>query len=122
MKLTEKDEFQNNVEKCQLGLLDILIQFPSLNLDLDSLIHHSSRIAPRFYTIASSNLKHPNEVIIAISLDNDKLPNGNFKQGPVSRYCKEAFDSGNWSSVNHTVFIKDSNFNMPKDSKTPVSL
>lgn len=70
---TNKDLFTERIEKQQLGLIDILSEFhKSLDLPLDAFLQVSDRLMPRYYTIASSNLKYPDEVRIAISLSIDK--------------------------------------------------
>jgi sulfite reductase alpha subunit-like flavoprotein len=70
---TNKDLFIERVEKQQLGLIDIIEEFhKSLDLPLDAFFQVTDRLMPRYYTIASSSLKYPDEVRIAISLSVDK--------------------------------------------------
>ena len=70
---TNKDLFTQRVEKQQLGLIDIIEEFhKSLDLPLDAFFQVSDRLMPRYYTIASSSLKYPDEVRIAVSLSIDK--------------------------------------------------
>ncbi len=68
-----KDLFAERVEKQQLGLIDILAEFhKGLDLPLEAFLQVTDRLMPRYYTIASSNLKYPDEVRIAVSLSIDK--------------------------------------------------
>jgi sulfite reductase alpha subunit-like flavoprotein len=48
---------------------------------------------PRYYTIASSNLKYPEEVKIAISLTKDILPSGELRYGLTSKYINDIYES-----------------------------
>jgi len=48
---------------------------------------------PRYYTIASSNLKYPDEVRIAISLTIDKTPSGEIKHGLTSKFLNDIFEN-----------------------------
>lgn len=70
---------------------------------------------PRYYTIASSSLAHPDKLAIAISLT--KL-GPEFKDGLVSGYY-EAMIRG-FEGQKSRAFVKDSQFDMPKDMKTPL--
>ena len=56
-----------------LGLIDILEEYhKGLDLPLDAFLQITDRLMPRYYTIASSNLKYPDEVRIAIAMTIDK--------------------------------------------------
>lgn len=75
---------------------------------------------PRYYTIASSNLKYPDEVKIAVSLSIDKTEKFPNKLGQVSRHLQDIFEKGHYlkTKVTNRVFIKDSMFALPKDQAT----
>jgi len=85
---------------------------------------------PRYYTIASSNLKYPDEVRIAISLTIDKTPSGETKQGLTSKFLNDIFENSQRqglncndlleSKISNRVFIKDSTFKMPSDLSHPM--
>ena len=54
------------------NLLDLItVQFPSCSPSLLNIFQTSSRIMPRYYTIASSSLMYPDKIRIAISLTVD---------------------------------------------------
>lgn len=110
-----------------LGLLDILIKYKSIQLPPEALFQIASIIKPRYYTIASSNLKYPNEVKIAISLTEDVIfepPNKRTRLGLTSEFIKRVADKNldfTEHKVKHRIFIKDSNFRLPEDQTvTPI--
>ncbi len=49
-------------------LLDLLREFPEYRLSIQELAQHTSPLLPRFYSIASSSLAHPEEVHITVAL------------------------------------------------------
>jgi len=51
-----------------LGLIDLHSVVPSLRLSVDWILQKCNLIMPRYYTIASSSLAHPDAITIAISL------------------------------------------------------
>ena len=73
---------------------------------------------PRYYTIASSSIKHPSKIRIAISLTVDEVSGTNF-YGFNSLYLKnlhEAYQKVGFEKAHCNVFIKDSMFEIPKES------
>ena len=68
---------------------------------------------PRYYTIASSALVHPNEISIAISLSKFDAPDGSNRFGLTSGYLKNIKESGKDEIAK--IFVKDSNFDMRND-------
>lgn len=78
---------------------------------------------PRYYTIASSNLKYPDEVKIAISLTRDVLESGQLKMGLTSKFINDIYESVKVfekTRVTNKIFIKDSLFKMPTDPDIPM--
>ena len=76
---------------------------------------------PRYYTIASSSLAYPEDLIVAVSLSRYEvvLPDGTItRDGLVSGYLEEIFNcqkAGGETTSQQTsmVFVKESNFVMP---------
>lgn len=78
-------------------------------------------MSPRYYTIASSTAKHPDQVYIAISLEWQPKKNGKCVCGWVSRYLDEINNTlAESSKIVSRIFIKDSSFLMPESHKTPI--
>ena len=83
---------------------------------------------PRYYTIASSSVAHPNEFMIAISLSRFEveLPEGKVsRDGLVSGYFEEILktqEAGSMISSSSMCFVKDSNFVMPFSTSIPMMM
>lgn len=67
---------------------------------------------PRFYTIASSTLVHPNDIRIAISLSKFDTPYEKGRLGLVSALCEKMLTD---TSFKVRIFARESNFVMKKD-------
>jgi len=76
-------------------------------------------VSPRYYTIASSSAKHPDQVHIAISLEWNANATGSKVDGWTSRYIDD-INSQFKPGVLSRIFIKDSTFIMPESTKTPI--
>ena len=83
-------KYDEEVIKKKMGLLDLIKKVPELKLTLDVIIQKCQTIMPRYYTIASSSLAHPNEVAIAISLTHFKTFYGGIRSGLTSSYLEKA--------------------------------
>jgi len=83
-------KYDDDVIKKKMGLLDLCKKIPGLKLTLEVIIHRCQTIMPRYYTIASSSLAHPNEVAVAISLSNFKTFYAGNRQGLTSGYLVKA--------------------------------
>lgn len=106
-----------------IGLIDLVDLYPSIkeNLSLEFLLQKCTTIMPRYYTIASSSLAHPEEVTIAVSMSILDLPDNQTRDGLTSGFLRNVFQT--WSSdavVTAKSFIKDSNFVMPASTETPL--
>lgn len=81
---------------------------------------------PRYYTIASSSLTHPEELAIAISLSRYDVTVGEEKiarEGLVSGFLEDIFKKhANGEAFTETVmtFVKNSNFDMPASFDVPM--
>ncbi len=121
---TSKELFIETVEKPMLGLIDILEEHhKGMDLPLDAFLQITDRLMPRYYTIASSNLKYPDEVKIAIAMTIDRTDKSPNKLGQTSRFLKDIYVKGDYkvTKVTNRIFIKDSLFLLPKNQvETPI--
>ena len=68
---------------------------------------------PRYYTIASSSLAHPNEITLAISLSTIETGIGKTRDGLVSGYLNDLFlrmQAGEEVKETTLAFVNTSNF------------
>jgi len=90
--LDSKEKLQSEVTGKYLGLLEFLtVKFKSCKPSLDALFQLSQRIMPRYYTIASSSLMHPDEIRIAISLTEDEAGDKRKRLGFASQFLQDLF-------------------------------
>ena len=78
---------------------------------------------PRYYTIASSSLAHPNEIAIAISLSTIELASGKQRDGLASGYLNDIFkrmQAGETVNATTMAFVNSSNFVLAPDHETPL--
>ncbi|CAD8077776.1 unnamed protein product [Paramecium primaurelia] len=93
-----------------------LIQRNNIKLNLAQFIELCPRISPRLFTIASSNIKSPQQVEIADSLLIDDLSDGTQKIGLCSQYflnIQQRLLQG--ESVKVRVDFRESSFKLPDD-------
>lgn len=121
---TQYDELFKN--RC-LGLLDVQSVVPSLRLTANFIFQKCDLIMPRYYTIASSSLAHPEELMIAVSLSRfnvDHPTEGKIvRDGLVSGYLEDMFkrQEAGYNGIESTMcFVKSSNFDMPATHDVPM--
>ena len=106
------------------NIMDILDNFPSINMTGDVFLQFVPKMMPRYYTIASSSKLSPNKVRIAISLTVHQNENGDYFMGLTSQYFnrifKTYFNEESKESVTSRIFFKESLFKIPESSKTPL--
>lgn len=104
-------------KKC-FGLIDIITNF-NIKLEVSEFLSIATRIVPRLYTIASSNLVNPKEVRLVVAIEYAEI-NGQVKYGLASQYfinLKQQFDSG--KTVKARMLYQPSNFILPTKKNTP---
>ncbi|CAD8077780.1 unnamed protein product [Paramecium primaurelia] len=110
-----KKEFQQMVDEQKTTIFQ-LIQRNNIKLNLAQFIELCPRISPRLFTIASSNIKSPQQVEIADSLLIDDLSDGTQKIGLCSQYflnIQQRLLQG--ESVKVRVDFRESSFKLPDD-------
>eukprot|EP01083_Nonionella_stella_P093288 261381_1 len=112
MKLSEN--VQENVVDKHWTLLDVLDAYPSIEIDIGSLIELLKPLQPRLYTISSSSNLNPNVVSICIKLEKKERKEDNethtFK-GVQSNYFMES-TVGNMFQI----YVETSKFKLPMHS------
>mmetsp|Transcript_21135 Transcript_21135/g.49511 ORF Transcript_21135/g.49511 Transcript_21135/m.49511 type:complete len:640 (-) Transcript_21135:856-2775(-) len=109
-----KDEFDTYAIKGYRNILDLLLDFPSINIKATELLELLPRMQPRYYSISSSNLAHPDTIHVTCAVERKKLPDREFK-GVCSNYLL-AHAVGETSQV----FIRNSPFKLPSNPSTPL--
>ena len=69
-----KDEYQLWAVEQQRAIWEVFQEFPSVQPSFEQFIQLLPPLAPRWYTIASSSVAHPNAVHLAVSVVNEVSP------------------------------------------------
>ena len=126
LKLTfDTNAYDTQIIKQRANLFDVLTRYPSCRPPLSHLLQELSPITPRFYSISSSPIKHPDEAHIAFSVVKFETPPPlrSTKIGCCTSWLQNKAKKF-WSSeeqVRVPVFIKPSpSFRLPKNVNTPI--
>eukprot|EP01017_Pseudomicrothorax_dubius_P010973 TRINITY_DN1400_c0_g1_i1.p1 TRINITY_DN1400_c0_g1~~TRINITY_DN1400_c0_g1_i1.p1 ORF type:complete len:650 (+),score=177.55 TRINITY_DN1400_c0_g1_i1:16-1965(+) len=113
---TGKEQFEREILVPHKGLLDLILEF-NIKPSLAQLIDISSRIPPRYYTIASSPLQHPTSMHIVVSLVSTPLPTGIWS-GQISKNLVDLTSQMERSGkVFARVSTSKSSFVLPEDGR-----
>uniref|UniRef100_A0A8D8YWA0 Nitric oxide synthase n=2 Tax=Cacopsylla melanoneura TaxID=428564 RepID=A0A8D8YWA0_9HEMI len=94
-------------------LLEVLEQFPSIHLPPALLVAQLTPLQPRFYSISSSPLAHPNEIHLTVAVVSYRTQDGNgsMHYGVCSNYLLDANDD-----EEICLFVRSApNFHLPKE-------
>lgn len=136
-----REEYAQWVTAESRSLLEVLQSFPSLEIPLEHFIELTPRLQPRYYTIASSPLKHPKRIHLTVSVIHERKRGGDGErwldgvcsshlarlQPPVDASGRrtdhvERRPAGGVSRPWPTarVFVRPSSFRLPADTSVPV--
>eukprot|EP00197_Chlamydomonas_leiostraca_P012125 CAMPEP_0202864656 /NCGR_PEP_ID=MMETSP1391-20130828/4809_1 /ASSEMBLY_ACC=CAM_ASM_000867 /TAXON_ID=1034604 /ORGANISM="Chlamydomonas leiostraca, Strain SAG 11-49" /LENGTH=667 /DNA_ID=CAMNT_0049544423 /DNA_START=66 /DNA_END=2069 /DNA_ORIENTATION=- len=113
-----KADYAEFISKPHRSLLEVLRAFPSAKPSLGAFFGCiAPRLQPRFYSISSSPRPHPASVHVTCALVRDTMPTGRIHEGVASTWL--ARQKG-VAGTKVPVFIRHSNFKLPKDATKPV--
>lgn len=137
-----KDLYQTWILKEHRSFVDILEAFPSIQVPLEALLDIVPYINPRFYTISSSRLAHPDRIHVTVSVLQTPQTDGRIFDGVCSSYLSRLAipesrhddrkkrqsrpgEQGSkqprqWPHIR--VFVRESKFRLPRDTTTPIIL
>ncbi|TYZ59054.1 hypothetical protein PybrP1_011360 [[Pythium] brassicae (nom. inval.)] len=112
-------DFADQIVKRNKGVLALLSLAPSLRIPFEVFVNIAPLIKPRLFCIATSPLKHPHHIELAVDLGPQDT-----KQGVTSMFLRQAL--GNRSAKAATCmlrsFIVRSGFKVPDDGAAPMIL
>lgn len=112
--------FKDEIWKPNRHFIDLAEEFSSVNLPFAALIQGLSPLQPRYYSIASSSLKFPQEIHLTyrwVHYFNSIVKEE--RQGVSTRYLKN-LDLNKEKSQEVYGFLRTSSFRLPVDPKTPI--
>ena len=122
-----KDEYTAYITKSHRSLLEVLRDFPSMRpLPIGAFFGSlAPRLQPRFYSISSSPALHPSCVHITAAVVRDVMPTGRVHEGIASTWMQRCLGAGAGGAAPTggapvPVFIRHSNFKLPKDPSVPI--
>jgi sulfite reductase (NADPH) flavoprotein alpha-component len=96
--------------------IDLITDFPGAVTNPQDLFHVLPRLAPRLYSIASSQLVHPDSVETTVRVVRYDA-HGRSRQGVASGQLAERAEVG---SILPIFLHKNQNFRLPEDGSTPI--
>lgn len=112
-----REEYRSYVLDDMRSLVEVLQDFPSVKPTLGVFAARiAPKLQPRFYSISSSSLAHPDKIHITCAVVEGESPTGRSHKGVASTWlsrCKPG-------TSKIPVFIRNSTFKMPKDQDTPI--
>jgi NADPH-ferrihemoprotein reductase len=111
-----KSEYREKIVEGYIGMKDVVRLFPSLSIPLEHFISLARPMLPRYYTISSCPLVHPDRVHITVAVTKEQLKDGTFFEGVCSTHLSQ-------QRVGQDVvraFVRPSSFRLPKDTSKPI--
>jgi NADPH-ferrihemoprotein reductase len=112
-----KKEYKEKITGGYVGMVDLLKLCPSLSIPLEHFISNCRFLLLRYYTIASSSSKYPDEVHLTVAVTADKRKGGPIFHGVCSTHLANLKPK---SSGKVRIFNRPSTFCLPKDSSRPI--
>lgn len=110
-------EYKEWVVEAARSLLEVLTEFASVRPTIGGFFASvAPPLLPRFYSISSSPLEHPDTVHITCALVKGQSPTGRLHQGVASTWLANATPY----SDTLPVFIRSSTFRLPRSVQSPV--
>jgi NADPH-ferrihemoprotein reductase len=123
--IKNKDIWKEEVEDQKLSYYEILMLFPSIDIPLAHFISIVPKLQPRYYTISSSNLVHPDRVHVTVALVGQEIerPEGSFHKSKLFKgVCTHYLSSLQPEIDSVQLFVRESTFEMPASFETPIIL
>ncbi len=110
-------QFDPNTDPAHMDVLDLALKFGAAPFDLMQFISKLSPLLPRFYSVASSQLLHPNEVHLLVTLTT--FEHGNeLRYGVASHFlCHRAQES---QTIIPCYVQPTTHFTLPTNHDTPI--
>ena len=95
-------------------LVDLLRECPSIKLTAEEVAHCLTPSQPRFYSVASSPLEHPNTIHIAFSVVDWETPDGQSRGGVCTSWLRRCHET-----LHYAEMLAAKGFSAPPSPATP---
>jgi NADPH-ferrihemoprotein reductase len=119
LRLASKDgkaEYKEKITEGYVGICDLLQLCPSLQIPLEHLCSICHWLLPRYYTIASSSLVHPQSIHLTVAVTQNKRSNGRLFEGVCSTHLAKR--QAGTDTVR--IIVRPSTFRLPSDTSKPI--
>eukprot|EP00808_Paulinella_micropora_P010335 g50808.t1 len=114
---SDQTKYDQYIRSQKKTLLEVLNDFPSVNVSLAEAIALHPPLKPRFYSISSSPKTQPRRVSICVGLVEGKSPTGRHHVGACSgKLC----GSGIFAPMRYRVKDTKSTFRLPENAAVPI--
>lgn len=111
--------FSTDISELKPQMQDLLMQVPSVKLDIASLISLRPALKPRYYSISSSPLVSPETCSLTVGVHHFASIDGKRNEGLCSNYLANRSEGDN---IRLLVKNAGGNFQLPEDHTTPIIL
>ncbi|KAN0008900.1 hypothetical protein ACTFIU_010182 [Dictyostelium citrinum] len=127
-----QDDLRTYNQKEKRNYIDVLKEFPSIEIPFEYLFDLIPPIKPRPFSISSSSLLNPNTIHLTVGINTYTTPFRRlFRTGLCSQYFTSLNDNNNNNNNNNNdkdkdnnyivpIFIKESGARLPKSNETPI--
>eukprot|EP00775_Hariotina_reticulata_P009541 gene9541-9705_t len=116
-QMATEEGYKEKVIAQRLTVVELLLQFRSVPIDLQQLANLLPRLAPRYYSISSSPLARPGTCSISVGLVNFVTPTGRHHKGAASAHIAATPVGGQLVGC---VRQLSSSFRLPSNPMVPV--
>jgi cytochrome P450/NADPH-cytochrome P450 reductase len=110
------EAYKTYFSKLRKTIIDVLMDFPAINVPLDVFLDVSPKLQPRFYSISSSNAMLPHVAHLTVGLVDEELPVANKHYLGVCSSYLNGLKAGDKAFI----FVQDTQttFRVPSDPST----
>mmetsp|Transcript_22693 Transcript_22693/g.46671 ORF Transcript_22693/g.46671 Transcript_22693/m.46671 type:complete len:733 (-) Transcript_22693:126-2324(-) len=121
MILGTKDfDYKKDIAYTKRTVLDLLLQH-NRRISLEDLLFQCTPMRPRYYSIASSNIRHPSEIRLVYRKVKYVTSLGVLREGTCTSYLSHKGFVGSGSFAHIPAYVNSNpSFRMPKDNNVPL--
>mmetsp|Transcript_29347 Transcript_29347/g.75668 ORF Transcript_29347/g.75668 Transcript_29347/m.75668 type:complete len:502 (+) Transcript_29347:629-2134(+) len=115
-----KAAFEKDIAAAEKTILDILSDFPSIDLPKDLFFELCPRLPARFYSISSSSSLYASTIHITCSVVDYNKSSGQHYRGVCSGWLQDNLLQSSHANMKVPCYVRHSTFRLPENPSTPV--